>query len=87
MKETIKTKVDEDVTEQNPCSNRNNSRTWQLWSCGSTVKDRIKGLWNLPRQLKKTTEVRNVSVVSLNGGLERPMCQAVKVKPELFWVP
>ena len=28
---------------------------------------------------------RHVSRVALNGGLERPFCEAVKVKPELPW--
>ena len=36
--------------------------------------------------LKKVTEARHVSGVSLNGGLvERPLCKAVKLKPGLPW--
>ena len=36
--------------------------------------------------LKKAAEAWCVSGVSLNGGLlERPLCEAVKLKPGLFW--
>lgn len=49
-----------------------------------TVKGNRNGLWNLPLSLKKATEARPVSGVSLNGGLvERPLCEAVKLKPGL----
>ena len=62
------------------------SRTWQLQPCGSGfgVKDRRNGLWNVPQCLKKVADA--VSGVSLNGGLvERPLCEAVKLKPGLPW--
>ena len=59
------------------------SRTWQLQSCGPEfrVKERRKELCN------KATEARHVPGVSLNGGLERPLHEAVKLKPGLPWRP
>lgn len=41
------------------------------------------GYWNLPPQLREATEARVCVQVfnSLHGGLERPSCEAVKVKP------
>lgn len=66
-----------------------NNRTWQLWPCGSgyRVKDTRKGLWNLLLWLGKGKKARHVSGVSLHGGLERPLCNAMKVKPGLPWRP
>ena len=39
----------------------------------------------LPLQLRKSNDAGNVSGVSLHGDLERPLCEAVKVKPGLPW--
>jgi hypothetical protein len=36
-------------------------------------------MWNLPPRLRKVTEARCVAGVSLRGGPERPLCEAVKV--------
>jgi hypothetical protein len=41
-------------------------------------------LWNLPLQLRKAAEAR---LVSLNGGTEKSLCEAVKVKPAFHWRP
>ena len=56
-----------------------NSRTWQFETHGSgfRVKERREGLWN------KAAKARHVSEVSLHGVSERPLCEAVKVKPGL----
>jgi hypothetical protein len=51
------------------------------------TKDTRRGLWTLPLQLRKATEARHVLGVSLHGGPERPLCGAVKMKPELLWRP
>jgi hypothetical protein len=51
------------------------------------VKDIRKWLWNLPPRLRKTIDARHVSEVSLHGGLERPLCEDIKVKPRLPWRP
>ena len=40
-------------------------------------------LWNRPLWLRKATMVRHVAGGSLHGGEERPLCEAVKVKPGL----
>lgn len=45
----------------------------------------VKGLWDLPLQLKKAAEARHVTRESLNGGQERPLHEAVKVKPAMHW--
>ena len=37
--------------------------------------------------LSKAAEVNHVSGVSLNECLERPLYEAVKLKPGLFWKP
>ena len=34
---------------------------------------------------KESREARHVSGVSMNGGLEKPLCEAVKLKPVLPW--
>lgn len=44
-------------------------------------------LWNLSPQLRKATEERHVVEMSLHGGQERPLGEAVKVKPGLLWRP
>ena len=54
-----------------------------LHNSGFRVKDRKDGVSDLPPHLKKATEARHVSRVSLNGGLERPLCEAVNLKPGL----
>lgn len=36
-------------------------------------------------KLRKAAEGRHVSGVSLHGGLERPLCEAMKFKPGLHW--
>lgn len=62
-------------------------KTRQLQPSGSgfCVKKNIgKGLWNLPRWLFVT---RSVAGASLCSGLERPLCEAVKMKPGLCWRP
>ena len=41
----------------------------------------------MPLWLRKTTKVRHVSVVSLNGSLDRPLHEAAKLKPGLPWRP
>ena len=46
-----------------------------------------KKLRFLPVQLRTVTEVRHVLRVTLNGGLERPLCETVKLKPGLLWRP
>ena len=51
------------------------------------IKDRLKGLQNLPLQLRKATKARCVSGVFLHGSPEKPLCEAVKVKPGLLWRP
>ena len=58
--------------------------TAELGSFGHT-ESRIEkwGLWTLPLRLKKVTEMRHVSEVSLNEGLERSLHEAMKVKPGL----
>ena len=64
-----------------------NSRTWQLQSRGSgfRVKNQRSELWNLLPCLRKAAEARRVSGVSLNGGLEKPLHEAVKLKTRLLW--
>jgi len=58
------------------------SRSWQPRPHGSgiRVKDR-KGLWNHPLRLRKPTETKCMVGVSLQGDPERPLCEALKVKP------
>jgi hypothetical protein len=66
------------------------TRTRQLWPHGSSfrVKDTRKGLWNISPQLRKATEARHMSEMSLNGGnLDWLLCEAVKMKPGLLWRP
>lgn len=36
---------------------------------------------------RESKQARPVLVVSLHGGLERPLCKAMKVKPGLPWRP
>lgn len=64
------------------------SRAWQLQPCGCgfRVKERRKGFTVSP-QLRKATEARCVASMSLYGGLERPLCEAVKVKSGSPWRP
>jgi hypothetical protein len=56
------------------------SRTWQLKAQGSAfrVKDPRKALWNLLLQLQKAAEVRRASGMTLQGGAERRLSEAVK---------
>lgn len=57
------------------------------WS-GFRFKDtRVKGLWSPLTPLKKASEARNVTGKSLHGGQERPLHEAMKVKPGLYWRP
>lgn len=65
------------------------SRTWLLWTHGSTfrVKDRRNRLWNMPLLLRKASAGRHVSEVSLNGDLQRAFYKAVKLKAVLPWRP
>lgn len=50
------------------------------------MKDtRVKALWNLPPWLRRTTETNHVAEESLQGGPEKPLREAVKVKPQLQW--
>lgn len=46
-----------------------------------------EGLWNCPLQLRKATEARCVAGVPLQGGQERPLCEAVKVRPRCLGDP
>lgn len=46
----------------------------------------VKGLWNLPLQVKKAAEARHVTRESLSGGQEWPLHEAVTVKPGLHWI-
>lgn len=65
------------------------NRAWQLWSRGSgfRVKERSKRLEILPVRLRRATEARCVAGVSLCGGLERPLYEAMEVKPRFSWRP
>ena len=54
---------------------------FQLHGCDFRIKDRRKGLWNLPQQLKKAIEVRHVSRASI-GVIERPLYNC-KVKAQI----
>lgn len=47
----------------------------------SRIEERHGGI---PLWLRKAAEARPVSGVSLQGGPERPLCEAVKVKPVLL---
>ena len=71
------------------CSSLKNNPTWHLWPCEPVfrVKDRRKGLWILPLQVKEVMETRYTSGMSLHGGLYGPLSEAVKVKPGLGWKP
>lgn len=44
-------------------------------------------LWNLHSQLREAPEARHVAGEGLPGDPERPLNEAVKVKPELCWRP
>ena len=46
-----------------------------------------KGLWNLLLLLRKAVEARSVEGEVLDRGLERPLCEAVKMKPGLCFPP
>lgn len=52
------------------------SRTWTPWPRDSDfrIKDRRSRLWNLPQSLKKLSEARHVSGVSMNGELVKGHC-------------
>ncbi|MGE9641895.1 hypothetical protein ACQP3J_33175, partial [Escherichia coli] len=50
-------------------------------------EERMRRKWNLPLWLKKAAEAMYVLGVSLHGGPERPLCEAVKVKSGLPWRP
>jgi len=43
-----------------------------------------KWSWNPPPRLKKATEAMHVAGLSLHGGPENLLCEAVKVNPELL---
>lgn len=61
------------------------------WPCGSglrAIKDSgVNGLQNLPLWLRKAAEARFVAGEALHGGLERPLCEAMKGKSGLGWRP
>lgn len=62
--------------------------TWQLWPhySGFSIKDTRKGLWNLPSKLRRLLRLRPCQgCVSVHGGPERSLCEAVKVKPRWCW--
>ena len=63
-----------------------NGRTLLFQPCcsGFRVKYSRMGLWNQPMKLRKATEVRYVSGVSLYGGLDGPLFEAMKVS--LDWL-
>lgn len=44
-------------------------------------------MWNLPPKSRKAAETKFVAGVSLHGGPERPLSEAVKVKPGFPWRP
>ena len=46
-----------------------------------------KGLWNRPPRPRKAAESRCIPRVYLGGGLERPVCEVVKMKPGWPWRP
>ena len=60
-------------------------------ACSSSSKQKnlaasVIWFWDLLPLLRKATEIRHVSMVSLNGGLiERPLSEAVKLKTGLPW--
>lgn len=62
--------------------------TWQHWPHGSSfrvTKDKkVKGLWNLPLQLRNAAETRHVAGEPLHGGPKETWWEAVKVKPGLY---
>lgn len=47
---------------------------WELW--------RVKELWNFPLRVRKVTKARLAAEKPLNGGPERPLCEAENVRPE-----
>ena len=55
------------------------TQEWYIAVIGWTM------IQNLSLHLKKAAEARHVSGVSLNGGLERPLPEAMKMKPGLPW--
>lgn len=62
----------------------------ELGSFGASsfrVKNRRKGLWNLPQRLRKASGARIASGVSQRGVPERPLWEAVKVTMWLPWRP
>lgn len=42
----------------------------------------VKGLCNYPLSLRKAIEARHIVQEALKRGPERPLCEAVKTKPE-----
>lgn len=60
-------------------------RWWWLGPCGSgfRVKDTRKGLLNLPPWLRKAAQSGLVPGVSLHRDTEKPLLEAVKLKPGL----
>lgn len=48
------------------------------------LKSKLQEVVDLPPWLGKVTEANHMSEVSLNGGQERPLHKAEKMKPELY---
>lgn len=77
------------------CSAPASCRTLQFQPCdpGFRIKDRKKrkrekkALRNFPLKLRKATKAKCVTGVTLDGDLERPLCEAVNVNPGLPWRP
>ena len=75
-------------TNQSNCNQRGcqvpaqvNSQTWQIDQHDSDFRVRketvgVKGLWNLPLQLRRMAKTRHVARESLKGGLKRPLHEA-----------
>lgn len=61
----------------------------ELWPCGSRFlfKDEKKRLLNLLPKPRKATGAKHMSKTFLYGGLGKPLCEVVSMKPELPWRP
>lgn len=57
-----------------------------MWFWFEVMKDTLlKALWNLSPWLRRTTEINHVAKESLEEGPEKPLSEAMKVKPGLHW--
>ena len=53
----------------------------------NTERKKKRTLRNFSLELRKVAEARCVAGGSLDGGLERSLCEAVKMNPGLPWKP